>query len=89
MYTKVSQQNTYPQQKVSAYVLEVDKARNRISLSLKSNPQKRVRSAGEAAAFGRRDNNRQNRQFNNAGYRPRQSDTGFNSFGDAFSKLGK
>lgn len=78
-----------PQQKVSAYVLEVDKARNRISLSLKSNPQKRVRSAGEAAAFGRRDNNRQNRQFNNAGYRPRQSDTGFNSFGDAFSKLDK
>ena len=78
-----------PQQKVSAYVLEVDKARNRISLSLKSNPQKRVRSAGEAADFGRRDNNRQNRQFNNAGYRPRQSDTGFNSFGDAFSKLGK
>lgn len=38
-----------PQQKVSVYVLEVDKLRNRISLSMKSNPQKRVQSAGDMA----------------------------------------
>ncbi|MBR4597711.1 MAG: helix-hairpin-helix domain-containing protein, partial [Opitutales bacterium] len=38
-----------PQQKVNVYVLEVDKARRRISLSMKSNPQKRAVSAGDAA----------------------------------------
>lgn len=79
-----------PQQKVSAYVLEVDKARKRISLSLKSNPTKRVRSAGEMANGGKpahlRGGNfggRSNKGFG------RNSDTGFNSFGDAFSKFGK
>ena len=38
-----------PQQKVNVCVLEVDKLRNRISLSMKSNPQRRVQSAGDMA----------------------------------------
>lgn len=75
-----------PQQKVNAYVLEVDKARKRISLSLKTNPTKRVRSAGEIAGAGGRlgRDNRGGR----GGYRGR-SDGNFNSFGDAFSRIGK
>ena len=43
-----------PQQKVNVYVLEVDKARRRISLSMKSNPQKRVAPAGDMARAGQR-----------------------------------
>ncbi len=38
-----------PGQKVSVSVLEVDVPRKRIALSMKSNPQKRVRSAGDMA----------------------------------------
>ena len=75
-----------PQQKVNAYVLEVDKARKRISLSLKTNPTKRVRSAGEIAGAGGRPG-RDNRG-SRGGYRGR-SDGNFNSFGDAFSRIGK
>ncbi len=75
-----------PQQKVNAYVLEVDKARKRISLSLKTNPTKRVRSAGEIAEAGGRPG-RDNRG-GRGGYRGR-SDGNFNSFGDAFSRIGK
>lgn len=75
-----------PQQKVNAYVLEVDKARKRISLSLKTNPTKRVRSAGEIAGAGGRPG-RDNRG-GRGGYRGR-SDENFNSFGDAFSRIGK
>lgn len=75
-----------PQQKVNAYVLEVDKARKRISLSLKTNPTKRVRSAGEIAGAGGRPG-RDNRG-GRGGYRGR-SDGNFNSFGDAFSRIGK
>lgn len=81
-----------PQQKVSAYVLEVDKARKRISLSLKSNPQKRVRTAGDVANFGKPSRPRDNRGGGFGGNRGgfnRRSDEGFNSFGDAFSKLGR
>lgn len=54
-----------PQQKVSVYVLEVDKARKRISLSMKSNPQKRVQSAGDMASRGAKPkfSNSQNRGF--------------------------
>ena len=43
-----------PQQKVSVYVLEVDIPRKRISLSMKSNPQKKVSSASDLANKGRR-----------------------------------
>lgn len=75
-----------PQQKVNAYVLEVDKARKRISLSLKTNPTKRVRSVGEIAGAGGRPG-RDNRG-GRGGYRGR-SDGNFNSFGDAFSRIGK
>lgn len=75
-----------PQQKVNAYVLEVDKARKRISLSLKTNPTKRVRSAGEIAGAGGRPG-RDNRG-GRGGYHGR-SDGNFNSFGDAFSRIGK
>lgn len=45
-----------PQQKVNVYVLEVDAARKRISLSMKSNPQKKVMSAGDMAQKGRKVN---------------------------------
>lgn len=43
-----------PQQKVSVYVLEVDIPRKRISLSMKSNPQKKIASASDMANKGRR-----------------------------------
>ncbi|MBO7521128.1 MAG: helix-hairpin-helix domain-containing protein, partial [Opitutales bacterium] len=46
-----------PQQKVNVYVLEVDKARRRISLSMKSNPRKRAASAGDIARAGQRKPN--------------------------------
>ena len=77
-----------PQQKVSVYVLEVDVPRKRISLSMKSNPQKRVRSAGDMATQGRRPQQ-------GGGFKPRrESGGGFNSpfgnsFGDAFDKFSK
>ena len=60
-----------PQQKVNVYVLEVDKLRKRISLSMKSNPQKRVMSAGEAAQKGQR------KPFGNAP-KPRQENRNIN-----------
>ncbi len=71
-----------PQQKVSVYVMEVDVPRKRISLSMKSNPQKRVKSAGESAARGVGTPRR--------GATPpvrRESKPFGNSFGDAFSGL--
>lgn len=65
-----------PQQKVNVCVLEVDKLRNRISLSMKSNPQKRVQSAGDMA----RGNGRQKSFGGNRGnFQKRQSGGGFNS----------
>jgi len=73
-----------PQQKVNAYVLEVDAARKRISLSLKSNPQKRIRSAGDAAKQG--TNPRQPQPPRKFGGR---NEPFGNSFGDAFSKFGR
>lgn len=64
-----------PQQKVNVCVLEVDKLRNRISLSMKSNPQKRVQSAGDMA----RGNGRQKSFGGNRGnFQKRQSGGGFN-----------
>ena len=77
-----------PQQKVNVYVLEVDVPRKRISLSMKSNPQKRVRSAGDMATQGKRPQQ-------GGGFKPRrESGGGFNSpfgnsFGDAFDKFSK
>lgn len=69
-----------PQQKVSVYVLEVDVPRKRISLSMKTNPQKRVRSAGDIAA---RKSNAARPPFSGA---PRRRDEPFgSSFGDLFS----
>ena len=69
-----------PQQKVSVYVLEVDVPRKRISLSMKTNPQKRVRSAGDIAA---RKSNAARPSLSGA---PRRRDEPFgSSFGDLFS----
>lgn len=59
-----------PQQKVNVYVLEVDVPRKRISLSMKSNPQKRARSAGDIAAKGTPRSGFGNSGFRNA---PRSS----------------
>ena len=73
---------------MSAYVLEVDKARKRISLSLKSNPAKRVRGAGETAGAGGRDRSKSGFGGGRGKFGGR-GEAGFNSFGDAFSKLGK
>ncbi len=72
-----------PQQKVNVCVMEVDLARKRIGLSMKSNPQKRAKSAGESAARGAPRGGR-----NGNGFQPRRSNQPFgNSFGDAFSNL--
>lgn len=87
-FVKDPKEAVRPGQKVSAYVLEVDKARKRISLSLKSNPAKRARGAGETAGSGGRVHGK----GGSGGGRGRfggSGDAGFNSFGDAFSKLGK
>ena len=77
-----------PQQKVNVCVMEVDIARKRIGLSMKTNPQKRVKSAGDAANQGKPAARRQggggfqSNRYNNS--------TPFgNSFGDAFSKFNK
>ncbi|MBQ6534162.1 MAG: RNA-binding transcriptional accessory protein [Opitutales bacterium] len=68
-----------PQQKVSVFVLEVDAARKRISLSMKSAPQKRAKSAGEAAKYSspKTPNPRRSSPQKPFG----------NSFGDALSGL--
>lgn len=72
-----------PQQKVNVCVMEVDLARKRIGLSMKSNPQKRAKSAGESAARGAQRGGRSGN-----GFQPRRSNQPFgNSFGDAFSNL--
>ena len=69
-----------PQQKVSVYVLEVDAARRRISLSMKSNPQKRAKSAGEIAS--------PRAPRRGEGGAPRRASEPFgSSFSDAFSNL--
>lgn len=74
-----------PQQKVNVCVMEVDIARKRIGLSMKTNPQKRVKSAGDAANQGRPRAPR-----SGGGFASRRSFEPFgNSFGDAFSKLSK
>ena len=73
-----------PQQRVNVYVLEVDVPRKRISLSMKSNPQKRVRSAGDMA-----QRNTPRRNNNGGSYRSSSSTPFGNSFSDAFNKLGK
>ena len=74
-----------PQQKVSVYVMEVDTARKRISLSMKSNPQKRVKSAGENAMQGRAPQRKGGTPPNPNRYN--SSKPFGNSFGDAFSNL--
>ena len=71
-----------PQQKVSAYVLEVDLERRRIALSLKSNPQKRVKTAGEISGGPKRT---PSPRGNGSGRSSGGFGTPFgNSFGDAF-----
>ena len=72
-----------PQQKVNVYVLEVDKARRRISLSMKSNPQKKVMGAGDIARSG------QKKPFNPQKNAPRQDrNQNINSaWTSAFDKL--
>ncbi len=75
-----------PLQKVSVQVLEVDRARNRIALSMKTNPQKRASSAGDAA---RRDGPR--RQGGKSGgasrQTPRRDENINSSWTSAFDKL--
>lgn len=72
-----------PQQKVNVYVLEVDKSRRRISLSMKSNPQKKVMGAGDIARSG------QKKPFNPTKSAPRQDrNQNINSaWTSAFDKL--
>ena len=85
-YVKDPHDVVKPMQKVSVTVMEVDAARKRISLSMKTSPSKRVKSAGDMAAEGRAKGPQ--RRFDSA--RPPRRDTPFgNSFGDAFSKIGK
>ncbi len=48
-FVKDASEVVKPQQKVNVCVMEVDKARKRIALSMKTNPQKRVQSAGDIA----------------------------------------
>ena len=86
-FVKDPKEAVRPGQKVSAYVLEVDRARKRISLSLKSNPAKRARNSEKPAGDGNRA-----RQKGGSGGRGKfggSAGGGFNSFGDALSKLGK
>lgn len=64
-----------PQQKVNVYVLEVDKQRNRISLSMKSNPQKRAQSAGDMA----RGNGKARPSGRRGDFQKRSSGGSFNS----------
>lgn len=91
-----------PQQRVNVYVLEVDLARNRIALSMKSNPQKRVRSASDAARDGAASSGQRRPQgafarygtsgrggSASGGFTRRSSEPFGNSFGDAFDRLGK
>ncbi len=75
-----------PQQRVNVFVLEVDVPRKRISLSMKSNPQKKVRSAGEMA---QRNQPRRFGNNNGGGFRNSSSTPFGNSFSDAFSKFEK
>ena len=64
-------------------MLEVDTARRRIALSMKSNPQKRIKTAGDARNSPRAGNRQ------SGGFQRRESTPFGNSFGDAFSKLGR
>lgn len=81
-----------PQQRVNVYVLEVDVPRKRISLSMKSNPQKKVRSAGDMAQKTSPNTPRQRGGFvqrfgdSGGGYGRRSSEPFGNSLGDIFSK---
>ena len=81
-----------PQQRVNVYVLEVDVPRKRISLSMKSNPQKKVRSAGDMAQKTSPNTPRQRGGFgqrfgdSGGGYNRRASEPFGNSLGDLFSK---
>ena len=84
-FVKDANEVVKPQQKVNVYVMEVDTARKRISLSMKSNPQKRVKSAGESAMQGRGAPRRGTTPPNPSRYN--SSKPFGNSFGDAFSNL--
>ena len=81
-----------PQQRVNVYVLEVDVPRKRISLSMKSNPQKKVRSAGDMAQKTSPNTPRQRGGFgqrfgdSGGGYNRRASEPFGNSLGELFSK---
>ena len=81
-----------PGQKVNVYVLEVDIPRKRISLSMKSNPQKKDKfNAAQDSAGGSKERAKtplrtygKTKSYDNR----RGENFGF-SFGDVFSKLGK
>lgn len=73
-----------PQQRVNVYVLEVDAARKRISLSMKSNPQKRVHTAGDARKTSPRPSGNGG-AGGGFGRRAQQPQSFGNSFGDLFN----
>ena len=73
-----------PQQRVNVYVLEVDAARKRISLSMKSNPQKRVHTAGDARKTSPRPSGNGG-TGGGFGRRAQQPQSFGNSFGDLFN----
>ncbi len=75
-----------PQQRVNVYVLEVDAVRKRISLSMKSNPQKRVSTAGDVRKTSPRPSG-SGAAGGSFGRRPQQSQSFGNSFGELFNNV--
>ncbi len=75
-----------PQQRVNVYVLEVDAVRKRISLSMKSNPQKRVSTAGDVRKTSPRPSG-SGAAGGSFGRRPQQSQAFGNSFGELFNNV--
>ncbi|MFI3291057.1 MAG: Tex family protein [Opitutales bacterium] len=69
-----------PQQKVKVFVLELDIPRKRISLSMKTNPEKKIKTASDMARKGQGNfGNRGNNRGNNNSFRPRSSNNSFNN----------
>ncbi len=90
-FVKDASEVVKPSQKVSVTVMEVDKARKRIALSMKSNPQKKVQSAGDMSKknspAGKRP--QQGGGFG-GGFGGKQGGGNFgSSFGDAWNQLDK
>jgi len=98
-FVKDASEVVKPGQKVSVFVLELDKERRRIALSMKSNPQKRVKTAGDMASQGDKNakfakaktfgSNRNPVPQRNFGSNNSFGNSFGNSLNDAFSKFGK